>query len=391
MKKIIIYILSVTLITILPGNSLVGENPKEKLEKLLKSELQSSNEHLFYKITTFWNEVGYEYYGNNDYRVIFDKKHKYFTFINNNITLTELTNSYKKSKPLIELKKQYARFVEEDKDEIIYFSNSENIADNTISFVFVLRDILKRGENLRIKNNEVTGNFSNDILLPGFDRLIFSDSENVFKFKVSFKNDIIQSYEFYMYSGEGEYRKKRMVSVERSKISRKYNWPKESQIIKRSDLESKIVELSLPVNKIKLIKNYSNIDELRAELNIERTLFSSVIVKLKDGYGIYSDIRDRKNYLDAICFESLEDIKNFRECRAEDQPDYNSSLKVYIDILDKLIEKEYPLNELYQALDMISHSLFLYDRTAIVSPDDSDHYSWYYTNNISRYIHLKNI
>ncbi|MFO0004181.1 MAG: hypothetical protein ACK559_23920, partial [bacterium] len=86
MKKIIIYILSVTLITILPVNSLVRENPKEKLEKLLKSELQSSNEHLFYKITTFWNEVGYEYYGNNDYRVIFDKKHKYFTFINNNIT-----------------------------------------------------------------------------------------------------------------------------------------------------------------------------------------------------------------------------------------------------------------------------------------------------------------
>lgn len=393
-KRVFIFLFSI-LISITSANnlftaySLVKVNPKDKLESLLNSELRRDDGSLFYKITTFWNETGYEYYGNKDYRVIFDKKNKYLTFMNNEITLTELTDRYKKSRALVELKKKYASFAEEDKDELIYFSNIENIADNTISFISVLRDILKRGENLKIKNNIITGNFSNDKLLPGFDRLIFSDGVNVFNFKVSYKNDVIESYEFYMYSGEGEYRKKRLVVVERSKLGRKYNWPTQHQIVKRSELEDKIVELSAPMNKVKLLKNYNSIEDLRVELNKDKSLFSSYVVKLKDGYGMYTDIRDRKNYLDAICFDSLENINIFRECRVEDQPIYNVNLKGYIEIIEEMILNEYPLAEFYRALDELSHSLFLYDRSAIATTDDNDHYSWYYMNNIARYIYSK--
>jgi len=393
-KRVFIFLFSILIsITnsnyLLPAYSLVNDNPKDKLESLLDSELRRDNGLLFYKITTFWSETGYEYYGNKDYRVIFDKKNKYLTFMNNEKTLTELTDRYKKSRALVELKKKYASFVEEDKDELIYFSNFENTADNTISFISVLRDILKRGENLKLKNNLITGNFSNDKLLPGFDRLIFSDGVNVFNFKVSYKNDFIESYEFYMYSGEGEYRKKRLVVVERSKAARKYNWPAQRQIVKRSELENKIVELSIPVNKLKFLKNYNSIEDLRVDLNNDKSLFSSYVVKLKDGYGMYTDIRDRNNYLESICFDTLENIKNFRECRVEDQPIYNVNLKGYIEMIEELILDEYPLAEFYRALDVISHSLFLYDRSAIASAEDSDHYSWYYMNNIVRYIDSK--
>lgn len=394
-KRVFIFLFSVLLsITstnyLFTAKSLVKVNPKDKLESLLNSELRRDNGSLFYKITTFWNETGYEYYGNKDYRVIFDKKDKYFTFMNNEKTLTELTDRYKKSRALVELKKKYASFVEEDKDELIYFSNFDNTADNTISFISVLRDILKRGENLKIKDNLITGNFSNDKLLPGFDRLIFSDGVNVFNFKVSYKNDVIESYEFYMYSGEGEYRKKRLVVVERSKLARKYNWPTQRQIVKRSELENKIVELSIPVNKLKFLNNYTDIEDLKVDLNNDKSLFSSYVVKLKDGYGMYTDIRDRNNYLEAICFDSLENIKNFRECRVEDQPIYNDSLKGYLGIIEKMILDEYPVPEFFRALDMLSHSLFLYDRSAIATTDDNDHYSWYYMNNIIRYIDSKN-
>lgn len=366
---------------------LVSPNPINILENLQKNEEKNAGDLLFYKITNSWNEKGFYYYGNKEYRVIENKKNRSKTFIKNDILLSELYDNYKKSKPLSLLGKVYANYIQEDKENNNYFfSNLTYKVDNSISFNDVLLDIINRGENILIKKDTIVGNLKNDKLLSGFDNLIYSDGIGKYQFKIRFKDNKALSYEFYMFSGEGEYRKKRWVKVERSLYKKIYRWPSDKNIIKRSELEEMIINLSLPRNKIIGIDNVFDKNSINIYINKEKLLEESYILKLKKGYVIFSEIRDRKNYLDAICFELLESINDNRACDVEDMPDFNAHLQTYIDSIDRMVDEKYSIYEVLSLMNVISHSLFLYDTGAIKDQEDYDKYRWYYINKVSRYL-----
>jgi hypothetical protein len=380
MKKIII----LTLILILNQGSASAYSDKpvnNLLSEAMEYELNNQKE-LFYNISTYaqGKEV-ITFYSGKGYTATYQPKYKEYTFLKDNTIISTIFDSYKKSSPLLYLKKPGVEFILEDKEESRTINYGYLPVDESISFYNMLQLIRSKGNNLIYSNNILTGSFSDDKLPDGFRKLVYSDGKNSFNFKVIFKNRKIESYEIFMNSDIG----KRFVKVTYNKSKRVLRWPPANKIIKRSVLEETITKLSKPSEKIKSLSSNLSLEGIRKEINKDTVLDYSFVAKTKDGFVLFNNRHGQKNFEEALCFSKIEEIKSYQACDESNIPEFTEPMKFYTEAILKAIDSKIEPGLLLELLDAIGHSLY-FQEPEVDGYESNISYSWFYINVVERYL-----